>query len=159
MERKIIGVITKPQALKGEFRIKPSLLNLKKYKKLETVFIGNDEYSVESVSLRDTFVVMKVKGVDDCNSAEKLRNIEIYANVEETPEQSVDLIDYEVVCDGLSLGKIVDINNYGSKDIVSVAGDKNFMFPVIDNLIENISNDKIVVIKKEILEQVVVYED
>ena len=43
MERKCIGVITKPQALKGEFRVKPSLLNLKKYKKLESVFINDKE--------------------------------------------------------------------------------------------------------------------
>ena len=74
MERIRIGIITKPQALKGEFRLKPDLLNLKEYKILSSVFIDNKEYIVERVSLRDAFVILKVKGVERCEDAELLRN-------------------------------------------------------------------------------------
>ena len=159
MERKLIGTITKPQALKGEFRLKPTLLNLKKYKKLTEVYINNTTCVVESVSLRDTFVVMKLKGIDNCNDAEKLRNTDIYANIEDNAEQSLDLLNYIVVSAGQELGVIVDINNYGSKDIISVSGQRNLMFPLVDGLVEKIAEDRKIYLNVEILDQVAVYED
>ena len=42
MERLDLGIITKPQALKGAFRVKPNILNLKKFKngsKLKPIFL------------------------------------------------------------------------------------------------------------------------
>ena len=37
MERILVGVATKPQALKGQFRIKPEILNMKEFKKFNSV--------------------------------------------------------------------------------------------------------------------------
>ena len=64
MERIRIGIITKPQALKGEFRVKPEILNVKKLKKLTSVFIDNKELKVEKVTLRDTFVIFKIESIE-----------------------------------------------------------------------------------------------
>jgi 16S rRNA processing protein RimM len=160
MERISIGIITKPQALKGEFRIKPSLLNLKEYKKLKNVFIENKEYNVENVSLRDTFVVMKIDGVNSCNDAELFRNKEIFADIEIKYEESFDLKGYQVFVGDKQLGVVTDINNYGSKDILSIKGEHSIMLPVIDGLISQVfDDDKKVIIDANIFEQVAVYED
>ena len=160
MERISIGIITKPQALKGEFRIKPSLLNLKEYKKLKNVFIENKEYNVENVSLRDTFVVMKIDGVNSCNEAEIFRNKEIFADIEIKHEETFDLKGYQVFIGDKQLGVVTDINNYGSKDILSIKGEHSIMLPVIDGLISQVfDDDKKVIIDANIFEQVVVYED
>ena len=83
----MIGVVTKPQALKGQFRIKPEIFNLKTFKKLELVFLEEQEFIVESVSLRDTFVIMKLKGIDTCEQAEALRNSRVYAEIEKYATQ------------------------------------------------------------------------
>lgn len=160
MERIRIGIITKPQALKGEFRLKPDLLNLKEYKKIKSVFIDNKEHQVERVSLRDVFVILKVSGIDRCEDAEILRNKEVFADMEIKFEETFDLQGYDVFVGDKIIGKVVDINNYGSKDILSIKGTQSIMLPVIDGLIAEVSDDnKKVILDANLFEQVAVYED
>ena len=160
MERNLIGTITKPQALKGEFRVKPSLLNLKTYKKFNKVWIENIEYNVEKVILRDTFVIFKVSEINSCDEAEKLRNKKILAEIELDVEDNFDIVDFDVFVDGESLGKIVDISNYGSKDIMTIQGKSSIMLPIIDGLIEKTNKEsKLIECNKNIFEQVAVYEN
>jgi ribosomal 30S subunit maturation factor RimM len=55
---------------------------------------------------------------------------------------------------------VTDINNYGSKDILSIKGEHSIMLPVIDGLISQVLDDnKKVIIDANIFEQVAVYED
>ncbi len=159
MEKVNLGTITKPQALKGAFRIKPNILNIKKFKKLKEVYIDNQTYLVESVTLRDTFVIMKVEGIDSCESAESLRNKSIFGDVEIEVSQSFDYLNWAVSL-GEKVGKVIDINNYGSKDILTIQFDKNCMVPVIDGLIKGAdSASKTITLDNEIFEQVAVYEN
>lgn len=162
MERICIGVVTKPQALKGEFRVKPQLLNLNQYKNFEKVYIGSFEYNVEKVTLRDTFVILKVSNINSCEEAELLRNKEIFADmeIEGSDEDNSLYVGYILKILDENIGKISDVNNYGSKDIVSFVGERNGMMPIIDGLFENIDNDnKIITLNKEIFDQIVAYED
>lgn len=156
-----IGVATKPQALKGQFRIKPEIINLKLFKKLTHVSIDNVKYCVESVSLRDTFVIIKLEGIDTCEQAETFRNKLVFAEVEiEKVESNIDFVGFEVLVENEKLGNVTDVNNFGSKDILSVTGKRNFMLPVIDNLIVSVNeHEKTLCLDKNILEQVAVYED
>ena len=160
MEWNKIGVVTKPQALKGQFRVKPSLLNLKSYKKISSVKIDEVTYNVEGVTLRDAFVIFKLQGIDTCESAEQLRNKEIFAEIEIDAEDHFDLVDFNVMIGDDNIGVVSSIDNFGSKDILSVMGDKNVMFPIIDNLIVNVDEkNKTITLNKGIFEQVAVYED
>lgn len=160
MEKVKIGIVTKPQALKGEFRVKPLILNLKQFKNLDTISIGNNEYTVEKVTLRESFAIMKISGVSTCEQAELLRNCEVYAMIEIDTNDSFDLEGFEVYIDNVLIGKIVEINNYGSKDIVSISGDNSCMIPLIDNLIlDTKKEEKVLILNKELFDQVVVYEN
>ena len=160
MERILVGVATKPQALKGQFRIKPEILNLKEFKRFDCVYIDNKEYKVEAVTLRDTFVIVKLEGVDTCEQVETFRNKKVFADMDIVVEDNFDLVDFEVEIDGEIIGHIADINNFGSKDICTISGKKPVMLPLIDELIECVDEDnKIVVMNKNIFEQVAVYED
>lgn len=159
MERIKVGTITKPQALKGAFRLKPSILNLKKFKKLKEIFVNNSPYEIEEVSLRDTFVILKVKGIDTCESAEALRNKDVFADMEVENSTAFDMVGWNVCVDSLR-GRVIDVNNYGSKDILSLDIGKKCMIPVIDGLIERSEiNTQTIYLNNEIFEQVVVYED
>lgn len=160
MERKRIGIITKPQALKGEFRVKPDLLNLKKYKTIKVAYVKNTEYEVERVTLRDTFVIFKLKGIDTCESAESLRNTEIFADMAEEKVDEHDYEGYGVFVENSYLGTITEINNYGSKDIWSVEGDKNLMLPYIEGLVLSCDDtQRKIILNEEKFNQVAVYED
>ena len=161
MSLNLVGVATKPQALKGQFRIKPEILNLKEFKKFTHLTIDNKEYDVEAVTLRDTFVIVKLKGVDTCEQAETFRNKKVYAEMEVEVEDNFDLMNFDVEVDGEIIGKIIDINNYGSKDICSIkTNNGGVMLPLIDELIVDIDEDKLVVVMdKNTFAEVAVYED
>ena len=160
MELVCIGLITKPQALKGEFRVKPSLANIKLYKKISKVIVSHTEYDVEKVVLRDVFVIFKLKGIDTCEQAEAFRNVEIFSYMDDSIIPSVDYMDYMVNVNETIIGTIVDVNNYGATDIVSIVGGKNLMLPIIDGLIISVDRDKkILYLNNDIFKQVAVYED
>ena len=160
MGMQLIGVATKPQALKGQFRIKPIILNLKKFKKINFVTIDNKEYEVEGVSLRDTFVIVKLKGVDSCEQAETFRNKQIFADMEVEVETSYDLKGYRACLDGIEIGTITDVNNFGSKDVLSISGKRSILVPNVDGLIVSFDEvERLVEIDKNIFDTVAVYED
>ena len=160
MGMQLIGVATKPQALKGQFRIKPIILNLKKFKKINFVTIDNKEYEVEGLSLRDTFVIVKLKGVDSCEQAETFRNKQIFADMEVEVETSYDLKGYKTCFDGIEFGTITDVNNFGSKDVISISGERSILVPNVDGLIVSFDEvERVVEIDKNIFDTVAVYED
>ena len=160
MEKILVGIVTKPQALKGEFRVKPQILNFKQFKKFESVIIDNIEYNIERVSIRDAFVIIKIESVDSCEQAELLRNKQVYAYMQIDTNDNLDLVDFSVKVGDKVIGSIVDINNYGSKDIISVSGACVCMFPLIEDLIVSIDEkNKEIVLDTELFEQVVVYEN
>jgi len=160
MDKVKIGIITKPQALKGEFRVKPLILNLKQFKKLDMITIDNQNYNVEKVTLRESFAIMKLENVNTCEQAELLRNREIYAEIEVDTNDSFDLVDFDVYVEDQMIGSIVEINNYGSKDILSISGVKSCMVPLIDNIVLNTNKlEKTLILDKELFDQVVVYEN
>ncbi|MBE5736116.1 MAG: hypothetical protein E7356_02000 [Clostridiales bacterium] len=160
MSMELIGVATKPQALKGQFRVKPSILNFKTFKKLDNVTIDSRQYNIESVSIRDTFVIIKLEGVDTCEQAEQFRNKQIFADIEVEVDTSFDLNRFAVIISGENIGNVTNINNFGSKDILTISGSQEIMAPIIDGLI--IATDesaKTITMDKNIFESVAVYED
>lgn len=152
-----IGLITKPQALKGEFRVKP-YINLKQFKKIKSITIDNKEYEIQKVILRDTFVIMKIEGVDCCEDAELLRNKGVFAEVELDKNDNFDLVGFRVSVDNQDIGVITEVNNYGSKDIISINSNTPCMLPLIDGIIVSVENN-VLTLNKELFEQVVVYEN
>ena len=105
-------------------------------------------------------MILKVKGIDTCESAELLRQKEIYAEMEIDSDDSFDLVGFRVFVAGKCVGEIIDINNYGSKDIISVKSNHSCMLPVVDNLIvETNDAEKYIVLDNDIFNKVVVYEN
>ena len=161
MNLNLVGVTTKPQALKGQFRIKPEILNLKEFKRFNFLTIDNKEYEIEAVTLRDTFVIVKLKGIDTCEQAESFRNKKVFAEMEVVVEDNFDIIGFAVEINGEVIGKVTEINNYGSKDICTISTNNgDIMLPLIDNLIVSVNEEKLVVVMdKNIFAEVAVYEN
>ena len=159
MEKILVGKVTKPQALKGEFRIKPEIIDFKAFKKFTAITIAGKEYKVEHVSLRPAFVIVKVEGVNSCEEAENLRNSDVFAEFEIEVSDTFSYVNFTCFLDN-EIGRVVDVNNYGSTDIITIKGDKEIMIPVIDGLITKVDADKKeIYFDKEIFSQVASYED
>ena len=159
MELKCIGTITKPQGLKGEFRLKPNVRSFRDYKEIKKIIINNTEYIVNRVVLRDTFTIFNVQNIDSIDIAETLRNTDVFIEYDpENEPESESIEGYKLVSkDGSTiLGTITTVDNFGASDIVNVLMDdgKTFSFPNVREVITSIDDDlEIVYIDDDILDE------
>ena len=72
-----IGQISNTHGLKGEMKVRLFTEKNEDYAKLENILVDFNgtlkEYTVESVRYQKDVVLMKLKGVDDIEEAEKLK--------------------------------------------------------------------------------------
>ena len=159
MELKCIGTITKPQGLKGEFRLKPNVRSFRDYKEIKKIIINNSEYIVNRVVLRDSFTIFNVQNIDSIDIAETLRNTDVYIEYDPENEPEDESIEgYKLVSkDGSTiLGTITTVDNFGASDIVNVVTDDgaSFAFPNVREVITSIDDDlEIVYIDDDILDE------
>ena len=165
----LIGQIVKAQGIKGEVKVKPITSDINRFKKLDYVLIDNNKYNlIHSRIGVDGFVYLTFDEVKDRNTAETLRNKELYVYRDDAiklkkDEFFIDDLLNSVIfdLDGNEIGDIINIENYGSADIITVAcgfGD-SFSFPLLKDLIISLdAENKKVIIDKIKLEEIKVWE-
>lgn len=149
-----IGLITNYHGLKGYVKVMGLTDDIARYKDLKYVFIdkhGIVKVDIEDVKFQKNFVLLKLKGIDDINEAEKYKNLYIKVdrtNAVKLPEGSYfvcDLIGCEVFdhIEGL-LGKIEEIIQTGSNDVYVVKNSEGNerLIPVIKDVVKNIDIEK-----------------
>lgn len=156
-----IGQIVNTFGIKGMVKVKPFTENTKKrYDNLKKVYIKNKnerkEYEIEEVKYYKEMVLIKFKGIETIEEAEKFRNSYLLINredeepLEEGTYYIVDMLGLEVYTDeNERLGILDDIFNSGSSDIYVVKNElgKQILLPAIKDVIKNIDmeNRKITV--------------
>ena len=141
-----IGQILKPQGIKGEVKLKPFVDELDRFHDLETVYLKKrgsyEELQVESARTYKQFAYLKLKGIEDRNTSETLRNLSVYVDRDHAaplPEGAfyiADLIGLDVYDDqGDCLGTLAEIMQTGGVDIYAVEGEKPFLFPAAPGVI------------------------
>ena len=155
-----IGQIVNTFGIKGMVKVKPFTENVRRFDKLEKVYINNKkgikEYSIEEVKYHKDMVLIKFKGIENPEQANLLR--ESYLIVDKEKEEPleegtyyiVDMIGLEVYTEeGELLGKLEDIFNTGSNDIYVVKNElgEQILLPAISEVIRKIDmeNKKIIV--------------
>lgn len=164
-DKYVIGKVLKPQGIKGEIKIEYYTSNFEYLKSLKSVYIGETEYSVSSVNIRNGFAFIMLKTVVDRNNAELLRNQELWVEKSQAPELSQDeyYTDDLVGCALVSenndiIGHVVDIEKYGSADILNIIGKNGQQsFPHVKGVIKSvdIENKKIFIDDKKFDEVVI----
>lgn len=143
-----IGIITKPQGIKGEFRVRIDGASKDDLKSLKNIIINNKVYTINKLTFREGFVIFNVNELTDCNQVEVLRNASIYAEINhELEEDEVlikDIIGFDVILqNGEKLGKLSSIEDYGASEIYVVkSGANEIMFPNVRGVIESFEMDK-----------------
>lgn len=153
-----LGTLTKPQGLKGEFRIKHNIDSFQLFKDLKNIVIGKNQYTVLSTTDRGGFFVVKTKELTDINQVESLRGQKVYTLVDEHTANIINNnLGYQIVVNSEAVGTIVAVDNFGSTDIYTLDNDKTIA--VVPNLIISVDDDKkIVKVDGNILLEVMVWK-
>ena len=155
-----VGQIVNTFGVKGFVKVKPFTDDITRFDLLKTVYVCRKgqmkETAIEEVKYHKNMVLLKLKGIDDMNEAEKQKGsyLKIHRKdaipLEEGTYYIADLLGLPVYTDeGDFLGRVDDIYNNGSTDIYVVKDDlgKQVLLPGIDEVIKNVDleQEKIIV--------------
>ena len=155
-----IGQIVNTFGIKGMVKVKPFSDDITRFDKLEKVYIKqknvNKIYEIEEVKYHKNMVLLKLKGIENPEEADLLRNSYLLVDreeeepLEEGTYYIVDMLGLDVLDDeGNLLGKLEDIFNTGSNDIYVVKDElgKQILLPAIEDVIKNVDmeNKKLIV--------------
>ena len=159
-ERLEVGQIVNTFGIKGFVKIYPYVDDISRFGNLKKVHIkskkNDEELQIEEVKYQKNMVLVKFKGIETVENAEKLRNSFVEIDradaipLEEGQYFIADLLGLDVFLDtGEKLGVLEDIYNTGSSDIYVVKNElgKQFLLPYIDEVIKqiNLEEGKIIV--------------
>lgn len=155
-----VGQIVNTFGIKGQVKVKPFTDDIRRFDELKEVYIEKKNelqlFKIEQVNYSKNMVILKLKGIENPDEAEKLRNCYLKIdrkNAKKLPEGTyfiVDLIGLDVYTDDNKLlGKVDDIYNSGSSDIYVVKDElgKQILLPAIDEVLKQVDleNGKIIV--------------
>ena len=156
-----IGLVLKPQGIRGELKVKPFTDSAEDFCDLKRVFLDGVEYKILTVRTGPDVVFLGLRGVPDRNAAELLRGKSVQIPRDEAPEPEegryyiADILGSEVVtAEGEVLGVLSDVRG-AATDIYTVTnGEKDILFPALKEVILCIDPEakKITVDKKRFLE-------
>ena len=159
-ERFEIGQVVNTFGIKGFVKVNPWVDDITRFDDLKTIYIKNKkeekELEIEEVKYHKNMVLIKFKGIETIEQAERLRNYYLEIDrkdaipLEEGTYFIADLLESEVYSDENEfLGILEDIYNTGSNDIYVVKNElgKSLLLPGIPEVIKevDIENQKIIV--------------
>ena len=145
-----------PHGIRGQIKARGVFPNTSIPLNTKTLYDNSGtKYSAEiAINGRDQFVI-QLKGIDDRNQAETLRDQQLYADVSEL-YSNLDLsdigsyiffiMDFAVISqDDQELGKVVAIHNFGAGDVLELfcsAKNSSFFYPFQKEFIVEINFPK-----------------
>ena len=163
-----IGLIVKPQGIKGEVKVQPLTDDINRFKKLKEVIIDGKPYKVLNSIIGGGTVFLSLSGITDRNTAESMRGKFLHVlrenaiPLEEGRYFIVDILGCALVTDnGNKVGEVIDVTS-ARTDIFTIKCDdgKIMRFPFLKDLIVSVEIDKkIITVLEKRLKEVSCYED
>ena len=160
MEYIEIGQIVNTNGLKGVVKVNPFTDDISQFEKLKSILLVKDgklsEVEIEETKYSKNQVLLKLKGIDTVEEAEKYRGCYLKiarSNSKKLPKDTyfiADLLGLTVYTDeNILLGKVEDIYNSGANDIYVIKSEdgKQILLPGIGEVIKQIDleQEKIIV--------------
>lgn len=149
-----VGQIVNTHGLKGFLKVMPYTDNIERFEELKTVIIVYNkteiEFEIEEVKYLKGMVILKLKGIDHINDAEKYKGCFLKIKRENAKKLDkdtyfiADLIGLKVYDEQNNLvGDLVEVFPTGSNDVYVVKDEKGkqILLPAIKSVIKNISLD------------------
>ena len=153
MEKIKIGKIVNAVALRGEVKVYHYSDYKERFEELEEILVERKgkytAYEIENVRYQKNTAILKLKGVDDRNAAEALKESDIYItedDLRELPEDTFyvkDLIGCRVINEenGAEIGVIKDVLQNSAQDIyqITLKNGKEALIPVVGEFVREVS--------------------
>lgn len=146
-----IGQIVKVQGLKGDMRVYPLTNYKERFEEIDWVYISDDtetKYEIEKVRYKGNVVILKIKGIDTINDAEKL--IKKYLKIPRENARELEDDEYFIsdligikayTVDGEYVGVLNDVLQTGANDVYLIKNDENkeILIPAIKKFVPELS--------------------
>ena len=162
-----IGLVVKPQGIKGELKVKPLTDDVTRYKNLKTVLIDGVSYKVISARPTIDSVFVLLDGITDRNVAESFRGKFLCVKKQDAvalPENTYFVVDIEgskIYTEQGLVGTVREVTSAKTDYFtVDTVDGRVLRFPFLKDLILNVDTDnKKITVKGKRLEEISCYED
>ena len=149
METIELGKITAPVGIKGEIRVYPYLDEETRFYAVKKVMLDGAEYGVQKLRSQNGMLVIKLKGIEDRNAAEALKNKVLLVSrssleLAEDSYFSQDLLGMEVVDEeGSLIGRLGEILQNPAHDLYRIEKEdgSSFLLPAVKAFIIGVDTE------------------
>ena len=135
------GQIVNTHGLRGDMKVMPWADDPSDLLDFDRLFIDGKEYEVQHSSQQKSMILLKLKGVDSIDDANKLRGKELCISRDDVELEDgvvfiADLIGLPVIADGVEIGKITEVLTMPGNDVYVVKGEHEYMIPAVQEYVE-----------------------
>ena len=132
------GEIVTTHGVRGEVKVLSWLDSPEMLCEFERCRIDGREYAMDAVRVQKTCNLVKFRGIDTMEDAQKLRGktMELYReDISDELIFAAELVDVEVYADGACIGKIKEVLDYPGNSVYVVQGEREYMIPAVKEFI------------------------
>ena len=132
------GEIVTTHGVRGEIKLLSWLDSPEMLCEFDRCRIEGKEYAMDAVRVQKTCNLVKLRGVDTMEDAQKLRGktMELYReDISDELIFAAELVDVEVFADGASIGRIKEVLDYPGNSVYVVQGEREYLIPAVKEFI------------------------
>ena len=132
------GEIVTTHGVRGEVKVLSWLDSPEMLCEFNRCRISGREYVMDSVRVQKTCNLVKLRGIDTMEDAQKLRGKTMELYREDIPDELIfasELVDVEVYADGACIGKIKEVLDYPGNSVYVVQGEREYLIPAVKEFI------------------------
>ena len=132
------GEIVTTHGVRGEVKVLSWLDSPEMLCEFDRCRIDGREYAMDAVRVQKTCNLVKLRGVDTMEDAQKLRGKTMELYREDISDELIfasELVDVEVFADGACIGKIKEVLDYPGNSVYVVQGEREYLIPAVKEFI------------------------
>lgn len=132
------GEIVTTHGVRGEVKVLSWLDSPEMLCEFDRCRISGREYVMDSVRVQKTCNLVKLRGVDTMEDAQKFRGKTMELYREDISDELIfasELVDVEVYADGACIGKIKEVLDYPGNSVYVVQGGREYLIPAVKEFI------------------------
>lgn len=145
------GKIVGTHGVRGEMRVQPWADDTEFLLSFKKLYLDKDGFSlleITSARVHGNIVLVKAKGIDSIEAAEKLRNRTVFIDRTDAKLDGSYFIQDIIGCEvfdsesGKKLGVVSDVSETGANDVWHITRDKNeYLIPAIPEVVKSVDTD------------------
>ena len=135
------GEIVTTHGLRGDVKVLPWGDSPEFLKNFKRVSIEGKTYEVETCRVQKGCNLLKLQGVDSCESGMALKGKTVFIYWEDADPDAVfasELVGVEVFASGKSIGKITEVLDYPGNLVYVVEGEYEYMIPAVKQFVNSL---------------------